>query len=207
MIHTLYYVHDPMCAWCYAFAPTFEKIKENLASNIKIEYVPGGLAPHTNEPMPQDMREKIESIWYQIEEVVGTKFNHDFWTKCTPRRSTYLSCQASLAAKEQGKEEQMIKAIQEAYYLKAMNPSNEDTMIQLAIELDLDVEKFKESLSSEETIEIFNEKLNLRRKLHLNSFPSLAIKYKKEVYPINIKYNEPEAVLKQIENITQNVYF
>lgn len=207
MIHTLYYVHDPMCAWCYAFAPTFEKIKENLAPNIKIEYVPGGLAPHTNEPMPQFMREKIESIWYQIEEVVGTKFNHDFWTKCTPRRSTYLSCQASLAAKEQGKEEQMIKAIQEAYYLKAMNPSDEDIMIQLAINLDFDVKKFKESLNSEETIENFNEKLNLRRKLHLNSFPSLAIKYKKEVYPINIKYNEPEAVLKQIENITQNVYF
>ena len=207
MIHTLYYVYDPMCAWCYAFAPTFEKIKENLPSNVKIEYVPGGLAPHTNEAMPQHMREKIESIWYQIEEVVGTKFNHDFWTKCTPRRSTYLSCQASLAAKEQGKEEQMIKAIQEAYYLRAMNPSDEDTMIQLAKELDLDIEKFKKSLNSKETIENFNEKLNLRRKLHLNSFPSLAIKYKKEVYPINIKYNEPEAVLKQIENITQNVYF
>ncbi len=62
MIHTLYYVYDPMCAWCYAFAPTFKEIKENLPTNVKIVYVPGGLAPHTNEPMPQDMREKNSII-------------------------------------------------------------------------------------------------------------------------------------------------
>lgn len=207
MVHTLYYVYDPMCSWCYAFAPTFEKVKENLSSNIKIIYVPGGLAPHTNEPMPQNMREKVESIWFDIEKVVGTKFNHDFWTKCTPKRSTYLACQATLAAKMQGKEEEMIKAIQEAYYQRAMNPSEEDTMIQLAKELNLDMELFKNNLNSEETIKNFTEKMNLRRKLQLNSFPSLAIKYKKEIYPINIKYNEPKAILEQIENITENVYF
>lgn len=207
MVHTLYYVYDPMCSWCYAFAPTFEKVKENLASNIKIVYVPGGLAPHSNEPMPQNMQEKIESIWYEIEKVVGTKFNHDFWTKCIPKRSTYLACQATLAAKMQGKEEEMIKAIQEAYYQRAMNPSEEDTMIQLAEELNLDIELFKNNLTSEETIKNFTEKMNLRSKLHLNSFPSLAIKYKKEIYPINVKYNDPDAILKQIENTTENVYF
>jgi len=207
MVHTLYYVYDPMCAWCYAFAPTFEKVKEELASNIKIVYVPGGLAPHTSEPMPQNMREKIESIWYQIEEVVGTKFNHDFWSECTPRRSTYLACQATLAAKNQGKEEEMIHAIQQAYYRRAMNPSDEETMIELAKELKLDIQLFKNTLNSEETIKNFTEKMNLRRKLNLNSFPSLAIKYKKEIYPINIKYNNPKTILEQIENITQNVYF
>lgn len=207
MIHSLYYVYDPMCSWCYAFAPTFEKVKESLPANVKIIYVPGGLAPHTNEAMPLAMREKIQSIWYQIEDVVGTKFNHDFWTNCTPKRSTYLACQATLAAKMQDKEEEMINAIQEAYYLRAMNPSEEETMITLAEELNLDIKLFKNNLNSEETIKSFTEKMNLRRKLNLNSFPSLAIKYKKEIYPINIKYNDPKAILEQIENITQNVYF
>ena len=27
MIYTLYYVHDPMCSWCYAFKPTFNELK------------------------------------------------------------------------------------------------------------------------------------------------------------------------------------
>lgn len=207
MIHTLYYVYDPMCSWCYAFKDTFEEVKKELNSNIKIVYVPGGLAPHSNTPMSKDMQEKIESIWFEIEKVVGTKFNHDFWTNCVPKRSTYLACQATLAAKHQNKEEEMIEAIQEAYYQRAMNPSDEDTLIKLAEELNLDVQKFKNELYSEETIKNFNEKMNLRRKLHLNSFPSLAIKYKKEIYPINIKYNDPKNILKQIEDLTTNIYF
>ncbi|PLY08471.1 MAG: DsbA family protein [Arcobacter sp.] len=207
MIHTLYYVYDPMCSWCYAFAPTFEKVKIGLSSNIKIVYVPGGLALHSSEPMPQDMKEKLESIWYEIESVVGTKFNHDFWTKCTPRRSTYLACQATLAAKAQNKEEEMIKAIQSAYYQRAMNPSDEDTMVKLALELNLDIELFKKDLYSSEIINKFEEKMNLRRKLQLNSFPSLAIEYKEEIYPINIKYNEAEKILQQIKNLTTKINF
>ena len=44
----LYYIYDPMCSWCYAFSDTFEKLKEKLDSNIKIEYIPGGLAVITS---------------------------------------------------------------------------------------------------------------------------------------------------------------
>lgn len=203
----LYYIHDPMCAWCYAFAPTLNTIKENLDDDFEVVYIPGGLAPHTMEPMAQEMRERIESYWYQITKVVGTKFNHAFWTKCTPRRSTYLSCQASIAARLQEKEYAMIEAIQEAYYQRAMNPSDEDTLITLAKELKLDVEKFTHDLTSDETIEIFNDDLNKRRKMGVNSFPTLILQYKKELYPISIEYNQPKIMLSHIKNLSENVYF
>ncbi len=206
MVHSLYYVYDPMCSWCYAFDKTFEEIKINLAENIKIIYVPGGLANNPSEIMNEEMKEKIESIWYEIEKTVGIKFNHDFWKKCIPRRATYLACQATLAAKVQGKEEEMIKAIQNAYYQRAMNPSEISTLIDLAQELNLDVQLFTNTINSEENIKHFIEKLNLRRKLNLNSFPSLAIRYKKEIYPINIKYNEPQKMLEQINNIIRKAF-
>lgn len=207
MIHTLYYVYDPMCSWCYAFRDTFKEVKKGLDSNIEIVYVPGGLASHTNEPMEEALRVQIQGAWKKIEEVVGTKFNYAFWTKCTPKRSTYLACQATLAAKKQKKEEEIIEAIQNTYYLNAKNPSDEDTILEVAKDLGLDFKKFKNDLYSEETIQEFYEKMDLRRKLRLNSFPSLAIKYKKEIYPINIKYNNPQAILEQIKDLTTNVYF
>ncbi|MCP4969418.1 MAG: DsbA family protein [Arcobacter sp.] len=207
MTHTLYYVYDPMCSWCYAFAPTFDEVKKKLNSNINIVYVPGGLAEHTEEIMPKRMQEQIESIWYEIEDVVGTKFNHDFWTQCTPKRSTYLACEATLAAKEQNKEEEMIYSIQNAYYQRAMNPSDKNTIIQLANELNLDIDLFKKTLSSEDNINNFAQKRDLRQKLNLNSFPSLALKYKKEIYPINIKYNDSQSIINQIHNLSENVYF
>lgn len=204
---TLYHVHDPMCSWCYAFKPTLDEIRKNLADNIKVVHVVGGLARHSDEPMPKEQQETIENIWYQIEEQVGTKFNHDFWRNCKPRRSTYLSCQATMLARYEGKEDEMIAGIQEAYYQRAMNPSDASTLIQVAKEIGLDEKKFEEDLKSEKIEQDLQDELNLRRSLYVRTFPSLVLKYKKELYPINIKYNEPEAMLQQIKDLTENIYF
>ena len=199
MIYTLYYVHDPMCSWCYAFKSTLETLKKHLDSNIKIVNVVGGLAPHSDEIMPKDMQEKIENIWYEIEEVTGTKFNHDFWKKCIPRRSTYLACEATILARYENKEEEMINAIQEAYYQKAMNPSDATTLISLAKQIGMDEKKFEEDLKSQKIEDDLQNELNFRRSLHVKTFPSLILEYKKELYPINIKYNDYEAMLNQIK--------
>lgn len=205
--HTLYYIYDPMCSWCYAFAPTFNEVKKNLASNIKVVYVPGGLAPHNKEPMSQNMRDKIQNIWHEITYGVGTKFNHDFWKNNIAYRSTYLSCQATLAARTQGKEYEMIKAIQKGYYQDALNPSLKEDLIKMAKDIDFDLEQFSKEFISKEFELMLKEELDLRRKLNIRNFPSLVIKYKKETYPINISFNEPQKILAQIEDLTTNIYF
>lgn len=207
MIYSLYHVHDPMCSWCYAFKPTLDELRKHLADNIKLVHVVGGLAKHSDEVMPKDMQEKIEDIWYEIEDVVGTKFNHDFWKDCLPRRSTYLACQATILARAEDKEDEMIEAIQEAYYQKALNPSDASTLIELAKNIGMDEKKFEEDLKSQKIEEDLQNELNFRRSLNVRSFPSLILKYKKELYPINIKYNDYESMLNQINDMVENSYF
>ena len=207
MIYTLYYVHDPMCSWCYAFKPTLDELRKKLNSNIKIINVVGGLAKHSNEVMPKDVQEKIENIWYEIKRVVGTKFNHDFWKKCIPRRSTYLACQATILARYENKEDEMIEAIQNAYYLNAQNPSDASTLIMLAKQIGMDEKKFEEDLKSDKIEEDLQNELNFRRSLNVKDFPSLILKYKKELYPINIKYNDYKSMLEQINDMVENSYF
>ena len=207
MIYTLYYVHDPMCSWCYAFKPTLDELRKKLNSNIKIINVVGGLAKHSDEVMPKDVQEKIENIWYEIKRVVGTKFNHDFWKKCIPRRSTYLACQATILARYENKEDEMIEAIQNAYYLNAQNPSDASTLIILAKQIGMDEKKFEEDLKSDKIEEDLQNELNFRRSLNVKNFPSLILKYKKELYPINIKYNDYKSMLEQINDMVENSYF
>ena len=207
MIYTLYHVHDPMCSWCYAFKPTLDELRKNLKDNIKLVHVVGGLAKHSNEDMPQEQQKMISNIWHEIEEKVGTKFNHDFWKKCKPRRSTYLSCQATMLARYENKEDAMIEAIQEAYYLKAMNPSDSSTLVHLAKQIGMDEVKFEKDLHSQKIEEDLYNELNFRRSLHVRGFPSLVLKYKKETYPINIKFGDHKDMLAQIEDMIENTYF
>lgn len=203
----LYYIYDPMCSWCYAFNETFKQVKKELPSNINVVYITGGLAPHCKEEMQEELKQSIQNIWRVIEKQVGCKFNHDFWKNNIPRRSTYLSCQAVIAAKAQNKEKEMLLAIQEAYYLKALNPSDEEVLINIAKELNLDFKKFKEDLNSQEIISLLQKDLEKRAGLGVNSFPSLVLQYKKETYPINIRFNEPLKILEQIKDLSTNIYF
>ncbi|CAI4157106.1 DsbA family protein [Alteromonas macleodii] len=181
---TLYYVHDPMCSWCWAFVPTWEQIQRELPNDIEVVFLLGGLAPDSDLPMPEQMKLTIAGYWQTIQDrVPGTQFNYDFWTQCQPRRSTYPSCRAVLAAKAQAKdsdeakvlEQAMIKAIQEGYYLNTRNPSDFDTLIAFAKEIGLDAKRFELELNSESTIEKLNEEIQLSRSIGAQGFPSLIL--------------------------------
>ena len=101
----LYYIHDPMCSWCYAFNSSLMALQQDLPTNIHMINMLGGLAPDTTEPMQADLQNTIQQIWHQIEKTVpGIQFNFDFWLLNTPYRSTYPACRAILAARKQGTE-------------------------------------------------------------------------------------------------------
>ena len=105
MQNTLYYVHDPMCSWCFGFEATRKKLFDALDDRIQIRRMLGGLAPDSETPMPEAMRLMLQQTWHRIEQTIpGTKFNFDFWQDCVPRRSTYPANSAVLAAREQGEE-------------------------------------------------------------------------------------------------------
>jgi putative protein-disulfide isomerase len=187
-----------MCSWCYGFSPTWKKLLADLPSNIKVTYVHGGLAPHSDEPMPKNMQSMLESTWRQIETQTQVTFNFNFWSTCEPRRSTYLACQACIATRLQGKEYEMIQAIQESYYQKASNPSNRDTLEVAAKNCGLDSEKFSHDLQSDTVVAMFHEDLKKRRELGINGFPSLVYHREEKYLNISIDYNNYEAILKQL---------
>ncbi|MGH8522899.1 MAG: DsbA family protein, partial [Gammaproteobacteria bacterium] len=130
--------------------------------------------------MPAAMRSTIQETWRRIQQVVpGTEFNFDFWTRCVPRRSTYPACRAVIAAQRQGAsyEESMILAIQEAYYREARNPSDDETLLDLATRSGFDAERFQSDLNSAETQSLLREQIRMSRKLGADGLPSLTLEY------------------------------
>ncbi|MFK7976677.1 MAG: DsbA family protein [Halioglobus sp.] len=172
---TLFHVHDPMCSWCWGFRRSWDELQQALPTTVNVVNVVGGLAPDNHEPMPLEQQKTIAGYWTDVRERTGAEFNFDFWTNCSPRRSTYPACRAVLAASEQNAEQAMIDGIQRAYYLRAMNPSDNSTLITLATELGLDTQRFADDLTSTETENKLERNFLLRRNLGVRSFPSLML--------------------------------
>lgn len=198
---TLYYIHDPMCSWCWGFRPTWQLIQAELPDSIQVQYILGGLAPDSNETMSKSMQTTIAGYWKNIQKhIPETEFNFDFWENCQPRRSTYPACRAVIAAKKQGAELAMIKAIQQAYYLQAKNPSDDITLINLAVSLKLDKPQFSRDINSLETQEELEQNITFSRQIGAQGFPSLVLKKGNSYKLIPLDYNDSSIILSNISN-------
>ncbi len=173
----LIYITDPMCSWCWGFAPAIERIQESLPAGMDLALVLGGLAPDSDDPMPAETRAMVQGAWDAVEQRTGARFNRDFWERCAPRRSTWPACRAVLAARrlETGADWRVFKALQRAYYLEARNPSDEDTLIAVAGEQGLDKDAFRILLTSAEVQEDFAKDRQRCAEIGPTAFPTLAV--------------------------------
>jgi putative protein-disulfide isomerase len=215
---TLVYVHDPMCSWCWAFRPAWDALRARLPPEVGIRRLLGGLAPDTDAPMPLELRERIQGYWRRIQaQVPGTEFNYAFWERCTPRRATHAACRAVIAARRQdpAQEEPMCLAIQRAYYQEARNPSEEETLVDLAARIGLDPGRIAADLDAPDVQAELQAEMGQAAALGVWGFPSLILiagdapasaagaasaigRAAAVPRQIRIDYRDPEAMLRDI---------
>jgi len=197
----LYYIHDPMCSWCWAFRPVWQALKKQLPTAVGVSYVLGGLAPESHSPMSLALQRQIQQHWHTIQKrVPGTMFNFEFWQENTPKRSTYPACRAVIAAKYQGTEHEdaMILAIQQAYYLHAKNPSDADVLLACAATVGLDMQLFEVDFHSSACKEQLMSDICLSQKLEAEGFPSLVLDVDGTHHFIAVDYNHADVMLEKI---------
>jgi len=184
------YIMDPMCAWCYGFQPELESFLAKYPI-AEVDWIMGGLAPDTNQPMDDALKETIASYWHQIEQRSNVKFNHDYWKLNTPYRSTYPACRAVISAESlaKGSAHKMVAAIQSAYYLEAKNPSLEEILIECAASIGLDKQRFIEKHRSTETENRLQQHLGITRQFQVNGFPALFyVNEERVAYPLALGF-------------------
>ncbi|HEY9218115.1 MAG TPA: DsbA family protein, partial [Phenylobacterium sp.] len=71
--HLIYFA-DPMCSWCYGFAPVIEQVAERYAGVLPIQLVMGGLRPGTADPMSDAARTSLLGHWREVAAATGQPF-------------------------------------------------------------------------------------------------------------------------------------
>jgi len=202
----LIYVSDPMCSWCWAFSPVYKAVKARYPQ-LDHHLLLGGLAPDSDELMPEAQQRYIQGIWRNIEQSTGTAFNYDFWAQCQPRRSTYPACRAVMVAREQSKElaEQMLKAIQQAYYQQAQNPSDLTTLQSCARQIGMSDPYFTEQMQQLWKQKVLEEEVNFVQRLGVQGFPTLILKQEQQWLALPIDYKMPEQIYRAVDSILDKI--
>ena len=201
-----------MCSWCYAFKPVLQQLRQQLeteyAENLRFECLLGGLAADIQEPMPAEMRQQLRATWQRIEQKVSDiQFNYSFWDNwqiTKPRRSTYPACRAVIAAHSFDENEKhyyerlMIEAIQNTYYQEALNPSNDNVLVTLAVNIGLTEQAFNKQLSAAQTQQQLEQQISQYQQMNVRSYPSLILKIDNSYWPVSIDYLSSDSILETI---------
>lgn len=97
----------------------------------------------------------------------------------------------------------MISAIQQAYYLRALNPSDDEVLVQLAVELGLDGERFAADLNSTEIRETLQQQMQLAHSMPINGFPSLVLQTGQVYRPLPLDYHSAQNILDELSALLE----
>ena len=95
----------------------------------------------------------------------------------------------------------MLNAIQEAYYLNAKNPSDNDVLLNLSQNIGLDMAQFEAEFLSQQNHQCLLDEIDFARSIGGNSFPSLIMQTSNSVLQLPVDYQNAETTIAQIRSM------
>jgi putative protein-disulfide isomerase len=198
----LIYYADPMCSWCWGFAPVIEDFRESLRAEIDFEYLPGGLRPHTETRLSKGEARSILHHWRDVEEMTGRPFDFDFFEAHSEFiYDTEPACRAVNTAKEieDGEPLAFHHRLQQRFYAKGDDPTAPSTFRAVADGLNLDVDNFQNLFESNRLRELTRKGFSKSRETGVRGYPTVDLESQTERVRLTTGYCELDKLKAQFD--------
>ena len=187
---TLWYLADPMCSWCWGFAPVIDMIRDDYSDQLSTELLLGGLRPGTKLPMEPSQREEILNHWHAVHRKTGQLF---LFEGAMPPGFIYDTEPASRAIVSTSMINpsvtfSLLKAIQSAFYLDQSDVTKTEVLSSLASTVGIDSHQFTPLFESDEMRSQTLAQFNKSRGLGVHGFPSLILQDERGYSPLSSGY-------------------
>jgi putative protein-disulfide isomerase len=172
------FVVDPMCSWCWGFAPVMETLLKTYERKYQFGFVVGGLRTKGEMPWDETSKAYLKGHWQQVSQTTGQRFSDSLFEKEQFEYDTYPSCKAVVTVRElfgMKSAFRYLHSIQEAFYTKAQDVTSVDVLTALLKDLGLDSELFKNFFESERAQLMMEHDFAKARSMGANAFPSVVI--------------------------------
>ena len=171
----LVYVMDPMCSWCWGFAPVLETLAEQASkAGVGLHLVVGGLR-FEQQAMDEAGRERTFGHWQAVHDSTGQPFD---FVRGLPEGLVYdtePACRALVAVRqlEPDKVWPFAKLIQQAFYCEGCDVSKATELRRLAGLAGLHEAAFADAFDSHATHTATEDDFSWVQDLGIAGFPTL----------------------------------
>lgn len=175
MASRLLYVMDPMCSWCWGFAPVVEALAEQAAAaSVPLQIVVGGLR-RDQVAVDAAARVRFLGYWQAVNASTGQLFDFERGLPEGLVYDTEPACRALVTARNLHAPSAwtLLKLIQEAFYTEGADVTQASVLVQLAEQAGIPRIEFAEAFDSQAMEEATAADFTWVQDLGISGFPTL----------------------------------
>ena len=195
------YIADPMCSWCWGFAPVIEEIRKHYEGRLTIQLLMGGLRPGNTERFDEQRRNYILGHWRAVHERTAQPFNFTFLMSSDFTYDTEPASRAVIAVRQLLAHEELsyFHKIQHAFYVDNSDVTKEQVLCDIACAYNIIQDEFLERFRRGDLKRQAWEEFDRCRQLGVSGFPTLLAQEGERYRPLSNGYESIEAMTLKID--------
>lgn len=196
-IRRVLYFADPMCSWCWGFAPVIWDIHAMIGDWAPIGLILGGLRTGTRQPMRDKDKAAIRHHWEAVHEETGQPFAFSFFDREDFVYDTEPACRAVVAVRNLRPDRSLdyLEAVQRAFYAEDRDVTQVETLADIAGNFGVPAETLTRAFSDPSLAAATHADFALTQSAGISGFPTIILQQDDEVAPLAMGY-QPFAALK-----------
>jgi len=175
----LWYFADPMCSWCWGFAPVVSAIMDAYQDRLQLALMMGGLRPGTTQPMPAKQRAEILHHWEEVHRRSGQPFKFEGALPDGFVYDTEPACRAVVTLLDLNGAAGFpyFKSIQAAFYAEEQDVTQPHVLATLAERQGVTPERFLERFASREITQQTQTHFRQTAEIGIRGFPTVILRH------------------------------
>jgi len=197
------YVADPMCSWCWGFAPTIEEV--DASYDIPVRVVVGGLRPGNRAEPLEAIRGLLQHHWGQVGAASGQPFDlagldREGWTYDTMTADTAVVTMRQMAPDETLR---FFTRVQRAFYAERIDVTDPDAYPELLEGFPVDSDEFMLNLASCDMKAATEKDFEEAAWLGVSAFPTLLLRDGTSTVPLSLGYAPFQRVAQRLNGLLE----
>lgn len=174
-LEEIIYVGDPMCSWCWGFAPELRKLRKRLRGRVRFSLCMGNL--RNGHRWDDAFKAYLRNQWREVDSRTGQPFGSDLPEREAFDYTTEPACRAVCTARAIDPEQafELLEALQRAFYAEGRDITEEGTLRKIAEQSGFNGEDFVTLFRSDSMREQVVADRYKARAYGASSFPSLVV--------------------------------
>ncbi|MCP4401516.1 MAG: DsbA family protein [bacterium] len=191
------YVGDPMCSWCWGFAPVLDTIRDNYGHIAAFSIIVGGLRPGKSaELMDEKFQDVLRQHWQHVHDASGQPFDFGFLTRESFLYDTEPAARAVVTVRQLAPEKEwsFFNALQKSFYAENVDITQQENYSTMLQEHHIPEDLFLESFNSETTRTATYQDFASSRQMGIQGFPSVVLRKQEQYALLTAGYQPYEAL-------------